>query len=566
MNIIENYKSIMTNKYSMFYGRADRMEFWYFILANVPFLIFLYISIFLLPSELAFIAELILVLYLLAVFIPGMAVSTRRLHDIGRSGWWLLIILLPYVGVLALFFMFISEGDFLANSYGNPRRIDDIIRRKKGETDAYNLSYNTSNLQVEKKSSMDTSQVDVGNKSSTVVELKRQEVKSSILPEGIKSLGKSMFSYNKELTEIRIPASVTEIDDRAFIGCTNLKKIIFLGDKVKRIGNSVFQDCESLSTILIPEGVEEIGDSVFDGCSSLSSAFFPNSVKKIGDSTFYNCSKLVEVILPNCLITIDEDMFNGCSLLKSIKIPSEVTFIGNKAFKDCLSLENIVIPDSVTKLGFAVFAGCKNLRGIQLSKNITSLSNSLFSECSSLSYIDIPSSVTTFGHSVFFRCKNLKTFTIPAQIKTIESNPFQMVHLDNLVCESPYFKVVGNALYDKDVSRIISYFQDNSYFKLPDSVTYIGDFAFAYKCLLEKIVCPKGLKKIGNGAFYMCNSLKDINIDPRNITIGRDAFAGCSEMKKEGINTGYEITEDDVDWAMMELKSQQDSCLDYIDF
>ena len=548
----------MTNKYSMFYGRASRSEFWYFILANALFLLFLLITINLLPSEPAFLVEVILALFLLGIFIPGMAVSTRRLHDTGRSGWWLLLYLIPYIGVLALFFMFISEGDFFPNSYGNPQRIDDIIRRMGEKEESHNSINCNSNQEDVKAPSLDNSEVKIERKSSEVIEIKRPEVKSPSLPEGIKSLGKSMFSNNKEITEIVIPASVTEIEDCAFYGCTKLKKIIFLGHEIKRIGNSAFQNCESLLTIVIPEGVEELGEEVFAECSSLSSAFFPNSVKRIGESTFYSCCKLSEVLLPNNLEIIGEDMFNGCSILKTIQIPQTVTEIGNKAFMDCKSLDNIVIPDSVTKLGFAVFHGCENLKEIKLSENITSLSNSLFAVCSSLSYVDIPPSVTAFGHSVFWGCRSLKAFTIPAQIKTIGSNPFQLMILRELVCESPEFIVIGNALYDKNVTRIISCFRAGKEFKLPDSVTNIGDYAFAYR-KVEKIECPKGLKEIGDHAFYMCGFLKEININPSEVTIGREAFAGCSEMKKEGIITGFEITEDDVDWVMMELESQQES-------
>lgn len=557
MNIIENYKSIMTDKYSMFYGRATRSEFWYFILVNILILLFLFIPINLLPSEHAFIAEVILVLYLLGVFIPGMAVSTRRLHDTGRSGWWLLLYLIPYIGVLALFFMFISEGDLFPNSYGNPQRIDDIIRRM-GSEESHNFYNSKSKAEDVTAPSLDTSQLEIESKSPDVIEEVRPEVKSPSLPEGIKSIGKSMFSNNKDLTEIEIPASVIEIEDCAFYGCNKLKKIIFLGNEVKRIGNEVFQNCESLSAIVIPEGVEELGDWVFNGCSSLTSALFPNSVKKIGVSTFYNCCNLEEVLLPSNLKDISEDMFNGCSSLKTIQIPQTVTYIGNNAFVNCTSLDNIDIPDSVTELGFAVFHGCENLKEIKLSKNIRSLSNSLFACCSSLSYINIPSSVTEFGSCIFLRCSSLKTFTIPVQIKTIKSNPFQMMNLRELVCESPEFKVIGNALYDKDVARIISCFRAEKDFKLPDSVTCVGDYAFAYNWLLEKVECPTDIKKIGDHAFYMCNSLKEININPADVTIGREAFAGCYNLKIKGIETGYEPTEDDVDWAIMELESYND--------
>ena len=106
MNVIDNYKSIMTTKYSRFYGRASRSEFWKFILANFILLLIIATPVSFLSSDIAFLIELIMALYLLVIFIPGMALSTRRLHDINRSGWWLLLYLIPYLGAIALFFMF----------------------------------------------------------------------------------------------------------------------------------------------------------------------------------------------------------------------------------------------------------------------------------------------------------------------------------------------------------------------------------------------------------------------------------------------------------------------------
>ena len=555
----------MTTKYSRFYGRASRSEFWKFILANFILLLIIATPVSLLSRDIAFLIELIMALYLLVIFIPGMALSTRRLHDINRSGWWLLLYLIPYLGAIALFFMFITEGDYLANSYGNPPRIDDMFRSRGVNVESQNSSNDISSQKEMMKSSSELSSAKVETQLPDVVETKMPEENKQLLPEGIKSIGKSMFKDNKELTEIEIPASVVEIEECAFSGCSRLKRVCFLGNATKKIDNSVFWHCESLASIVIPEGVEEIGDDMFWGCSSLVSARFPNTVKSIGNTTFFQCDKLTEVVLPNNLTSIGEDMFNGCSLLKSIQIPSTVTSIGNEAFRDCESLESFVMPNSVTKLGHAIFLDCKNLKEIKLSENITSLSNTMFGNCRSLSHIDIPSSVTALGSGVFLGCIGLKTFTIPAQISSIKSNPFQMISLHKLVSESSEFKVIGSALYDKEATRIISCFTKDSYFEIPESVTTIGDFAFAYKMSLEEVKCPTGLKTIGRDAFYMCWNLKEININPADVSIGRDAFADCTELKKEGIRTDRELTDDDIEWAMMELEAQANDYYDYVD-
>ena len=58
------------------------------------------------------------IIYVLAVFIPSLAVAVRRLHDVGKSGWFYLISLIPLIGGIWLFVLFVTEGDKGANQYG----------------------------------------------------------------------------------------------------------------------------------------------------------------------------------------------------------------------------------------------------------------------------------------------------------------------------------------------------------------------------------------------------------------------------------------------------------------
>lgn len=110
-------------KYAVFQGRARRSEYWFFVLFNVLISIALTVVDVVLGT---FDAEtgvsLLSALYSLAVLIPSIAVSVRRLHDTDRTGWWLLIALVPLIGLIVLLvFMFLDSepGD---NKYGaNPK-------------------------------------------------------------------------------------------------------------------------------------------------------------------------------------------------------------------------------------------------------------------------------------------------------------------------------------------------------------------------------------------------------------------------------------------------------------
>ena len=112
-------------KYAVFGGRARRKEYWTFLLFNMIFAIVAMIldNVFGIANEdLGY--GLIYDLYVLAVFIPGWAVAVRRLHDIGKSGWWLFISLIPLIGAIWLLVLLCTDSQPGENQYGeNPKTI-----------------------------------------------------------------------------------------------------------------------------------------------------------------------------------------------------------------------------------------------------------------------------------------------------------------------------------------------------------------------------------------------------------------------------------------------------------
>jgi len=125
--MIEWYKKVVFENYANFNGRARRSEYWYFILGNV----ILAIAAMVLDNVLGLaIAPLpygyIYLLFALATFLPGLAVAVRRLHDVGKSGWFYFIILIPLIGAIWLLVLFCTEGDHGENQYGpDPKRLND---------------------------------------------------------------------------------------------------------------------------------------------------------------------------------------------------------------------------------------------------------------------------------------------------------------------------------------------------------------------------------------------------------------------------------------------------------
>ena len=102
--------------YVGFSGRARRTEYWMFVLFHVIAVVVLSVLDGLLSREGA--AYLTLAYGLLTI-LPALAVTVRRLHDTGRSGWWYLISLVPLVGGIVLLIFTVTEGNTGPNEYGD---------------------------------------------------------------------------------------------------------------------------------------------------------------------------------------------------------------------------------------------------------------------------------------------------------------------------------------------------------------------------------------------------------------------------------------------------------------
>lgn len=110
-------------KYATFEGRAQRSEFWYFCLfCLLVGIVTLYIDISVLGYSVEEEYTPLNTIAYLAVFIPSISVTARRLHDIGKSGWWMLLALTG-IGIILLIVWYATEGEKKKNRFGNPIKI-----------------------------------------------------------------------------------------------------------------------------------------------------------------------------------------------------------------------------------------------------------------------------------------------------------------------------------------------------------------------------------------------------------------------------------------------------------
>ena len=381
------------------------------------------------------------------------------------------------------------------------------------------------------------------------------ELTSIVVPNSVTEIGQEAFGNCPGLTSIVVDSGNPRFDSRnncnaiietadnvLIAGCKNT----IIPNSVTKIGNFAFDCCDSLTSIVIPNSVTEIGHYAFYSCDSLTSIDIPNSVIEIGYGVFESCSGLTSIVVEsgnptydsrnncNALIeTADNTLIYGC---KNTTIPNSVTTIDDYAFYNCDGLTSIDIPDSVTEIGSSAFSGCTGLTGINIPNSVTAIggnafnntawyknqpfgmvyagkvaykykgsmpsgtnmtfregtlgiAGSAFEDCDGLTSIVIPNSVTSIGDGVFESCSGLTSIVVES------GNPRYDSHNN---C---------NAIIETASNTLIAGCKNTT---IPNSVTAIGDLAFAGCDGLTSIDIPNSVTEINYFAFYQCFGLTDV--------------------------------------------------------
>ena len=138
--------------------------------------------------------------------------------------------------------------------------------------------------------------------------------------------------------------------------------------------------------------------------------------------------------------------------------------------------------------------------------SVTTIGQWAFYSCISLASIDIPNSVTTIGEGAFKSCNSLASISVAS--------------------DNPNYIGIDGVLFNKDKTMIVIYpaGKDGSVYTIPNSVTTIGEYAFASCTSLASVNIPNSVTTIGELAFASCNSLTSVNIGESVTTIGDGAF------------------------------------------
>ena len=293
----------------------------------------------------------------------------------------------------------------------------------------------------------------------------------------------NFFKNCSVLEQVEYLNSPTEIEERAFDGCTSLRRFLttqpddingnpIYTTTITTIGANAFSGCSSLEELMIKtlshplnyyfsgpsatyttyalETVTFIStddyilpSSAFSGWSNIQHIILSSGLTTVSDYAFRDVHAVVDLSnvenitiaafgFANYLGTsidltnvqeIGNKGFYQCTNLTSISIPSTVTSIGTNAFEGCTSLETITLNSSLTTLPSYMFSGCTKLSTVDLS-NVITISEYAFSGCTSLSSITFSNSLVTIGRYAFSGCSSLISIVLPNSIQSLKDNIF----------------------------------------------------------------------------------------------------------------------------------------------
>ena len=226
------------------------------------------------------------------------------------------------------------------------------------------------------------------------------------------------------------------------------------------------------------------------------------SVTSIGKEAFYSCSGLTSVTIGNSITSIGDRAFYDCYRLTSVTIGNSVTSIGKEAFWYCKGLTSVSIPNSVTSIGEGAFSWCKGLTSVSISNSVTSIGERAFSGCKSLTSVSIPNSVISIGNDAFSGCSSLTS-------------------------------VVWNA---KNCANSGGFGSQVESFTFGNEVESIPASCCSGMDKLTSITIPSSVISIGNDAFSGCSSLTSVVWNAKNC-----ANSGSFGSQVESFTFGNEV-------------------------
>ena len=329
----------------------------------------------------------------------------------------------------------------------------------------------------------------------SIIGITDKQIQHITIPSDIEVIGEKAFENCSLLESVEMPPSITNIEDYAFAGCSSLKTID-LPPGVIHIGIGAFRDCSSLRSIDMPDSLTTIGALAFDLCSKLEEVYLPSNLYEIEDGTFTNCEALKKVRFPSKLRVVGECAFGSCTSLEQVSFPNTVEQIKDRAYVGCINIKEINIPIRVCSIGTCALETSDSLGNSSLSNIIVDKDNQMYSSAHGILYDKKKMTVVKMPPD-----KEINTITLPESVNKIGVCSFsECKHLVKIELSPKTQEICDEAFF---------YSHSLQFITMSDSITKIGDFAFAGTAI-KSIVIPQSVDEIGTQIFYECSALEEI--------------------------------------------------------
>ena len=368
-------------------------------------------------------------------------------------------------------------------------------------------------------------------------ELKSVEISGEIIV-----IGKDAFA-NSALESITIPENVKKISDGAFNSCYNLGSVTF-SEGLESVGEDIFASNDDLTEIIIPASVTDMSPESFSGIYSL------RHIEVASGNSVYESQD-------NVIFTKEKKELIKCMETKagSYEVPLGVSSIGEKAFKECDDLTDIKISGNVARIGKEAFSQCSELRSISIPASVQYIDDAAFIWCGNLSSITILNKDCRIAEEAL---DNFDKDVEGGDLATIYGYKGSTAQAYAEKYGHKFIALDGNSGGNeqkvptiqppKDIPVIPAVKEIKKGEKKTVSggtYTGLGNGKVAYAAPasknIRKTTIPNQVEidgktypitEINTGAFKNCKKLKSVVIGKGITSIGTKAFSGCKALKK----------------------------------
>jgi len=410
------------------------------------------------------------------------------------------------------------------------------------------------------------------------------QLQSVTIADSVETIGQAAFADCPSLNSVRIGKGLKELGNGAFAGDISLAGVDFSSR------NPCFL-CDD-GAIYSKDG-EEILYAVLSGRQNGHYAM-PSTVSTIKTYAFWGDRNLQSVDISGNVNEISAYAFSNCSNLKIVNIPYSVRTISLKAFEDCVRLRNITIPISVSSIHSTAFDGCTklNIHAEEGSVAKAFADTLILEDIEVAEYEDTPfdtiSGIGSEGDDAddaqetaeepdyYHEVTHInpleseedpsvkgKSRILDDQVVIFMDNAGATVNTGNVDLTEYEGIVVGDtgetiasisgntgkkgSAFPKYTIVNDSIIADQAYYgdgrtsiEIPDTITEIGDFAFARSALTDAVI-PEGVARIGYAAFYHCDGLTNVVIPDTVTQIDPSAFANTAWLRNWEQGTGEDF-------------------------